>query len=94
MTSNFPKHIIRDAIDRADAVFDSHDIIHVLGHENQRLYVRALAEILGERPFQALHSQFGIAIKEICVELGYTGVSSRSLDIFGQNSECVRWTKR
>ena len=77
----------------AGAEFDSHDVIHAMAHENQRLYVTELAAIDNDRPFQILHSALGRRIKTICDELGYTGVASRSLDIFGQLSECVRWTR-
>ena len=90
---NFPEQLIRDAITNADSEFDSHDIIRELGHKNQKLYIEALATANGDRPFQVLHSQFGIAIKSICQELGYQGQGSSSLDIFGQESACIRWKK-
>jgi hypothetical protein len=90
---NISDTIIRAAIVEAGAEFDSHDVIHAIAHENQRLYVAELAAIDSERPFQILHSALGRRIKAICEELGYTGVASRSLDIFGQHSECVRWSR-
>lgn len=85
--------IIEEIILSSGSEFDSHDVIHRFGHENQRLYISALAEVNGERPFQTLHSALGRQIKTICERLGYAGVASRSLDIFGQNSECIRWSR-
>ena len=85
--------IIKATIIAAGAEFDSHDVIHAVAHENQRLYVAELGAINNDRPFQILHSALGRRIKAICEELGYTGTASRSLDIFGQHSECVRWSR-
>lgn len=90
---SIPDTIIRATIIAAGADFDSHDVIHAVAHQNQRLYVAELAAIDNDRPFQILHSALGRRIKAICEELGYTGVASRSLDIFGQHSECVRWSR-
>ena len=90
---SIPESIIRDAILAAGNEFDSHEIIHTVAHKNQRLYVAELAEIDNDRPFQILHSALGRRIKVICEQLGYIGTPSRSLDIFGQHSECVSWTK-
>lgn len=90
---NIPDTIVRAAIIAAGAEFDSHNVIHAIAHENQRLYVTELAAIDNDRPFQILHSALGRMIKAICDELGYTGAPSRSPDIFNQNSECVRWSR-
>jgi predicted DCC family thiol-disulfide oxidoreductase YuxK len=90
---SIPDTIIRATIIASGVEFDSHDVIHTVAHENQRLYVAELAAIDNDRPFQILHSALGRRIKDICGELGYTGVASRSLDIFGQHSECVRWSR-
>ena len=86
--------ILEKIIANAGPAFDSHDIIHQFGHQNQRLYVNELAATNGDRPFQVLHSALGRQIKAICERLGYKNEASRSLDIFGQHSECVRWTKQ
>jgi hypothetical protein len=90
---SIPDTTIRETIIAAGADFDSHDVIHTLAHKNQRLYVAELAAIDNDRPFQILHSALGRRIKAICEELGYIGVASRSLDIFGQHSECIRWSR-
>ena len=86
-------NIIEQIIINAGSDFDSHDIIHKFGHENQRLYVSELNATNGDRPFQILHSALGRQIKTICERLGYTPTPSRSPDIFGQHSECVQWSK-
>jgi len=85
--------LIEATIISSGAEFDSHDIIHKFAHHNQRLYVSELYATDGDRPFQVLHSTLGRQIKGICERLGFSGIPSRSLDIFGQHSECVRWTK-
>lgn len=90
---SIPDNLIENIIKIAGPAFDSHDIIHQFGHQNQRLYVDELAVTNGTRPFQVLHSSLGRQIKAICERLGYKCEASRSLDIFGQHSECVRWTK-
>ena len=84
--------LIEQYIKNAGKEFDSHDIIHKLAHDNQKLYIEALSLTKGKRPFQKLHSELGKHIKSICEQLGYTGVDSRSLDIFGQHSKCIRWS--
>jgi hypothetical protein len=84
--------LIEKYIKSAGTEFDSHDIIHKLAHDNQKLYIKALSLTNGERPFQTLHSELGKRIKAICEHLGYTGADSKSLDIFGQQSNCVRWS--
>lgn len=90
---SIPDTLIETIIANAAPSFDSHDIIHQFGHQNQRLYVSELAATNGDQPFQVLHSSLGRQIKAICERLGYKSEASRSLDIFGQHSECVRWTK-
>ncbi|MCU7497171.1 MAG: hypothetical protein HF314_02035 [Ignavibacteria bacterium] len=90
---SIPDNLIEQVILNSGDEFDSHDIIHKLAHENQKLYIENLNEMIGERPFQTLHSILGRKIKDICERLGYHGIASRSLDIFGQYGECVRWSK-
>ena len=85
---------IERAIDTLGTSFDSHRLIQELAHRNQRRYVEALAAIDSDIPFQALHSNLGRRIKIVAEILGYQGEKSRSADMFAQNSECVRYTKR
>lgn len=85
---------LRDEIMAAGSEFDSHDIIHAIIHKHQRSYVDALAATSGDVPFKSFHSSLGKRIASICEELGYFGIASSSLDIFGQQSGCIRWTKQ
>lgn len=73
--------------------FDSHEIIQTLAHRNQRRYVQALMAIDNDTPFSALHSALGRRIKVVCEGLGFRGKNSRSLDMFGQHSSCLKWTR-
>jgi hypothetical protein len=91
---NITDNLIREIINDAGNNFDSHDIILTFAHKNQRLYVAELAAINNDIPFQTLHSTLGEKIKAISEELGYTGEPSRSRDIFGQDSKCVRWSRK
>lgn len=83
------ERIIAAAGDR----FDSHDIIRIFAHENQRWYIELLHETNGDKPFQTLHSALGRRIKALCERLGYTGGPDESLDIFNQKSNCMRWSR-
>ena len=88
---NIPDTLIETIVVSQGLSFDSHDIIRQFGHKNQRLYVKELAAINSDWPFQVLHAALGRQIKEVCERLGYKSEATRSLDIFGQHSECVRW---
>lgn len=85
--------VIEQAIQKLINEFDSHDVIMHIAQNNQRIYAQALSEIDSERPFQKLHTELGRRIKEICEGLGFSSESSRSRDIFGQNSKCLFWSK-
>jgi len=84
---------IEQAVENLGESFDSHDVIREVAHNNQREYVAALADIDSNTPFQTLHSALGKQIRVVCERLGFTGVDSRSPDIFGQNSKCQRWSR-
>lgn len=74
--------------------FDTHSVIQELAHNNQRKYVAALARIDSDTPFHQLHSSLGRSIKNVCERLGFIGQESRSLDMFGQNSKCMAWSRK
>jgi len=73
--------------------FDSHDVIKQIMHRHQRAYADALVEKTGRNLFHKLHTELGKQITEICNDLGYARKESRSLDVFGQSSRCIRWHK-
>lgn len=88
--------MIESAIKKLETLengFDSHRVILLLAHDNQRDYIESLYQIQNERPFQTLHTSLGIKIKEICLEKGFTPKECHSNDIFGQNSKCLSWRK-
>ncbi len=87
------KGMIEDVINDLGNDFDSHKVILQLAHDNQRAYIDTLHAIDSETPFHTLHSKLGVEIKEICLELGFTRNESCSLDIFGQQSKCLSWSK-
>ena len=74
--------------------FDTHKAIQELARCNQRQYVAALAKIDSDTPFHQLHSSLGRSIKAVCKRLGFTGQESRSLDLFGQHSKCILWSRK
>lgn len=83
------ERIIAAAGDR----FDSHDIIRIFAHENQRRYIELLHETNGDKPFQTLHSALGRRIKALCERRGFVGDESSSLDVFNQKSSCMAWSR-
>jgi hypothetical protein len=85
---------IEQVIQTLGTSFDTHKAIQALAHCNQRKYVAALAKIDGDTPFHQLHSSLGRSIKVVCERLGFTGQESRSLDLFGQHSKCILWSRK
>jgi len=85
--------VIEKAIQEMSQEFDSHEVILKIAQDNQRIYVQALTETDGDRPFQLLHSILGRRIKEICNRYEYKSCDHRSKDIFGQHSKCILWLK-
>lgn len=90
---NIPDELIEDAINALGNAFDSHQVILELAHNNQNLYVRELLATESDIPFQVLHSKLGRRIKVVCERLGFEGRNWRSKDIFGQQSECMHWSR-
>ena len=88
---NISDAVIEDVVLNAGTVFDSHQIILRLAHQSQREYVDALNAGSGDSPFHTLHSALGRRIKQVCERLGYAGEPFNSADIFGQDSNCIRW---
>lgn len=85
--------LIKKTIKKMGKRFDSHKVILELAHKNQRIYIEALNEISGTKPFHKLHSELGRRITQICRSLLYKEGKSRSKDLFGQNSKCITWLK-
>jgi hypothetical protein len=85
---------IEEAIRALGVSFDSHRLIQEIAHRNQRRYVMALEAINSDIPFQILHSQLGRQIKVVASRLGFVGEESRSPDMFAQNSECMKYSRR
>jgi hypothetical protein len=73
--------------------FDSHKVIQEVAHRNQHQYIEALAAIDSDTPFHKLHSALGRRIKIVGERLGFASVDSRSPDMFGQHSKCLRWSR-
>ena len=84
---------IEQAVSELGPSFDSHRVIKELAHRNQRQYISALAAVDSETPFHYLHSLLGRRIKVVCERLGFRGRESRSLDMFGQNSRSIAWSR-
>jgi hypothetical protein len=84
---------IERAIKALGDSFDSHRLIQEVAHRNQRQYVAALAVIESDTPFHKLHSALGRRIKIVGNRLGFTSEDSRSPDMFGQYSKCLRWSR-
>ncbi len=85
---------IEKVVNTLGTEFDTHKAIQELARSNQRKYVTALARIDSDTPFHNLHSSLGRKIKEVCERLGFTGQDSRSLDLFGQHSKCILWSRK
>lgn len=73
--------------------FDSHDVIRKIAQQNQQAYIGELGMVASDTPFQTLHSMLGKRIKVVCERHGFIGEASRSLDVFGQDSNCVYWSR-
>ncbi len=84
---------IEQSIKVLGASFDTHKVIQEVAHRNQRQYVAALAAIDSDTPFHQLHSSLGRRVKVVAERLGYTKKDSRSLDMFGQSSICLAWSR-
>lgn len=83
---------IKKVIKEREKHFDLHDIIKKLAQSNQKKYIRELCNIKGKAPFHILHSFLGKRIKVVCNLLGFISEQSRSADMFGQQSKCLRWS--
>ena len=73
--------------------FDTHELIRQVMQRHQRVYVEALASTTAEPLFQTLHSMIGTWIGKDCADR-LDGEASRSADVFGQNSNCIRWKQK
>jgi hypothetical protein len=95
MTSQIPTLFIKRAIldvARKNRSFDSHDVIKRFIERYSGAYHAALQKLQGRRsPVHALHTLLGCRIAKICQQLGYQRQQSRSSDIHGQHSRCLRW---
>lgn len=85
---------IETAIQSSGDEFDSHEIIRRVTQQNQRDYIADLTAAAGDAPFQTVHSMLGKRIRVICERHGFSGIASRSEDIFGQYGNCVLWSRR
>ena len=85
---------IKQVVETLGPSFDTHRAIQKLAHQNQRKYAAALALIDSNTPFHQLHSALGQRIKAVCEQLGLSGEESRSLDLFGQHSKCILWSRK
>lgn len=91
---------ISSAIEHMPAAFNAHELILELAQKNQQDYIRALSESVesgSATPFQAVHSEIGKSLLRHSLEQGsriqQTEPNSSSLNIFGVNSPCSRWTR-
>jgi hypothetical protein len=95
MTPQIPQPFIERAIldvARKNWPFDSHDVIERFIKRYSGVYNAALQALQGRRsPVHALHTLLGCRIAKTCPQLGYQRQQSRSKDIHGQHSRCLRW---
>ena len=94
MTDEQLAGLVRETVANMPNEFDTHELILVLAQGNQRQYLRALDETEGERPFQTFHARIGRTLDSLSSGLSLSGESSRSKDIFGQQSKCKLWTRQ
>jgi hypothetical protein len=94
MTDEELDELIRITVDRMENKFDTHELILDLAHNNQPLYVRGLHATGGDHPFQTFHARIGTSLRRLAPGLSLSEPEEwRSRDIFGQNSQCMKWRR-
>lgn len=72
--------------------FDTHDVIKLLISTEPAVYKSEIQlRQLKSNPVHSLHTNLGVQVAQICQQLGFLRQQSRSLDIHGQQSRCLRW---
>ncbi len=88
-----------EVISQMPPIFDSHQFILKLAHQNQVEYVIALyayrdsAHIDSPSPFQFVHQRLSTKLYDFPELVALIRTSKPSKDIFGQNSGCDEWRK-
>ncbi len=73
--------------------FDSHDFISKLAHENEKLYISALAQhIDSSYPVRTTNSKLATRLSQGGYQVEKQG-SVRSPNLFGDKTECEKWRK-
>lgn len=73
--------------------FDTHDVIKlVISTEPAAYEAEIQRRQMKSNPVHSLHTNLGVQVAKICQQLGFSRKQSRSLDIHGQQSRCLRWT--
>ena len=85
--------LVRATLAQMPDSFDTHHLIRTFAHDNQQAYIQLLADTDGDNPFQAAHAKIGRIVESVSKHAGLVGTAHRSLDIFGQVSNCILWQR-
>ena len=83
-----------DVIAQMPKRFNTHEFILVLAHQNQSLYIKALAQCVDNQyPFQTAHGMLAKILAKFDDLIYYIG-DEPSTNIFGQSSDASVWGKK
>lgn len=72
--------------------FDTHDVIKLIISTEPAVYEAEIQRRqMKPNPVHSLHTNLGVQVAKICQQLGFLRQQSRSVDIHGQQSRCLRW---
>lgn len=86
------EELITNSVDNMPDEFDTHQLILDVAKLNQRAYIDALNECVSDRPFQTVHSLIGKSLKKQ-TNINEMPDKHKSVNIFGEKSECSKWIK-
>lgn len=74
--------------------FSAHEFILALAHQNQSLYIQALAQYVDKpNPFQIVHGQLASVLRKFDTLIYHIG-DEPSTDIFGHSNQASVWGKK